>query len=511
MLYWDNPVSSRVVGTPLLVLLTICCGTGFLLFGYDQGVMGGLIGGAYFLDQFPALATNSTLLGATVAIYEIGALFGSLFASLYGEKLGRRKALIIGCFFAFTGGAIQGGSAGPNALAVLIFFRVWTGLGIGVLTSLLPTFHAECAPAKYRGSIVLIDLVMCACGLTLSFWLSYGLSYVDGPAQWRFPLSFQAVFPLIVLVVVAFLPDSPRWLANQGRWEEAREVLVRYNGEQDAEFIFKEIETAIAMEADVKVHRWSDAFRPNDQAFRYRTLLGMGALFAQQMTGVNVISYYSAQIFTDSVGLSRNMSLILSGVNGCNSLVFTIVGLFLVDRVGRVRLMWGTALVQACFFAVMAGVLADGNPSYGEGIVGATMLFLFYATFSFGWLGPSWLYPSEIMPLATRAAGASLSSMSNWIFNFIVVMVTPVAFEGIQGKYYIVYAVLNALLVPMLYLMYPETARISLEEIDALFANGTVVRPLRRSPRQRVQGFVEGLQNGTKIEAGTKEHIEKAV
>ncbi|GAA5979691.1 hypothetical protein JCM11641_004055 [Rhodosporidiobolus odoratus] len=503
--YWDGPISNGVQGTPLLFLLTICCGTGFLLFGYDQGVMGGLIGGPYFLETFPSLATNSTLLGATVAIYEIGALFGSLFASLYGERIGRRKALILGCFFAFTGGAVQGGCDGPNALAMLIFFRIWTGLGIGVLTSLLPAFHAECAPAKYRGSIVLIDLVMCACGLTLSFWLSYGLSFTNNSAQWRFPLSFQAIFPLIVLVVVAFLPDSPRWLANQGRSVEAREVLVRYNGEAEAEFIYNEIETAIALEADVKVHRWSDAFRPNNQGFRYRTFLGMGALFAQQMTGVNVISYYSTVIFTDSVGLSRNMALILSGCNGVNSLCFTVVGLFLVDRVGRVRLMWGTAAVQCVFFAVMAGVLSNGTPSYGEGVVGATMLFLFFATFSFGWLGPSWLYPSEIMPLATRAAGASLSSMSNWIFNFIVVMVTPPAIEGIGAKYYIVYAVLNALLVPMLYCLYPETARLSLEEIDGLFEDGTVKRPMRRSPRHRVEGFADE----PKPEQGIKEHIEQ--
>ncbi|BGP40963.1 hypothetical protein JCM10450v2_004968 [Rhodotorula kratochvilovae] len=506
MLYWDRPVASGLQGTPLLTVLTLCCGIGFLLFGYDQGVMGGLIGGADFLDTFPALKNNSTLLGATVAIYEIGALFGSLFASLYGDVLGRRKAIIIGCFFAVTGGAVQGGSDGPNALAVLIFFRVWTGLGIGVLTSLLPAFHAECSPAKYRGSIVLLDLVACACGLTLSFWLSYGFSYVSGSTQWRFPLSFQAVFPFVVLVLVAFLPDSPRWLAQRGRTEEARDVLIRYNGVEEAEIIFAEIETAIAMEQQVAVHSWFDAFRPGPQSFRYRTFLGMGALFAQQATGVNVVSYYSTEIFTGSVGLSRNMSLILSGCNGINSLVFVIIGSFLIDRVGRVRLMWTTAAMQTVFFAVMCGVLWDGSPSYGEGVTGACMLFLFFSSFSVGWLGPSWLYPAEIMPLATRAAGASLSSMSNWVFNFVVVMVSPPALASIQGRYYIVYAILNALLVPMLYFLYPETARLSLEEIDALFADGKV--HMRRSPNEKVIGFVEGVENGVKVK-GYAEHVEK--
>ncbi|GAA6007633.1 sugar porter family MFS transporter [Rhodotorula paludigena] len=505
--YWDRPLGNSLTGLPLLTVLTLCCGTGFLLFGYDQGVMGGLIGGEDFLNTFPSLRTNSTLLGATVAIYEIGALFGSLFASLYGDVLGRRKALIIGCFFAFTGGAVQGGSDGPNALAILIFFRIWTGLGIGVLTSLLPAFHAECSPARYRGSIVLLDLVACACGLTLSFWLSYGLSFVNNSAQWRFPLSFQAIFPLIVLFLVAVLPDSPRWLAQKGRLDEAREVLVRYNGKEEAEIIFAEIEMAIAMEQQAAVHSWFDAFRGGPQKFRYRTLLGMGALFAQQMTGVNVISYYSTVIFTESVGLSRNLALILSGCNGINSLCFVIVGMFLVDRVGRVRLMWITAACHVAFFATMAGVLHSGTPSYGEGVTGACMLFLFFATFSFGWLGPSWLYPSEVMPLATRAAGASLSSMSNWIWNFVIVMVTPPAIEGIQGYYYIVFAVTNALLVPMLLCFYPETARLSLEEIDALFADGKV--HLRRSPREPVQGFIEGVSNGVKVQ-GETQHVEKA-
>ncbi|BGP17076.1 hypothetical protein JCM10213_006894 [Rhodosporidiobolus nylandii] len=498
--YWDAPISNRLEGMPLLVFLTIACGTGFLLFGYDQGVMGGLLGGPYFLAQFPMLGTNSTLQGATVAIYEIGALFGSLFASLYGDRLGRRKALIIGCFFAFTGGAIQGGSSGPNALAILIFFRIWTGLGIGVLTSLLPAFHAECAPARHRGSIVLLDLVACACGLTLSFWLSYGFSFVDNASQWRAPLSLQAIFPAIVLVVVAFLPDSPRWLANQGRVKEAREVLVRYNGEEEAEFIFAEIETALALEASAQVSSWFDAFRPDSSGTRFRTFLGMGALFAQQMTGVNVISYYSTEIFTNSVGLSRNLSLILSGVNGCNSLIFTIVGLPLVDRVGRVSLMKYSAGLQAIFFAVMAGVLWSGSPSYGEGVTAATMLFMFYSSFSVGWLGPSWLYPAEIMPLSTRAAGASLSSMSNWIWNFVVVMVSPPALAGIQGKYYVIFAITNALLVPIFHAFYPETARLTLEEIDALFENGKPKRPMRRSPRTKVDFFADGPKPQAEVE-----------
>lgn len=355
-------------------------------------------------------------------------------------------------------------------------------------------------------------------------------------------------------------PSLPRsWLANQGRAEEARAVLVRYNGEQEAAFIYHEIEAAIALEADVKAHTWSDVFKV-EGGFRYRTLLGMASLFFQQMTGVNVIScvllsffissqgdvltfsyfflslpsfhptspytpprspspplsthrYYSTVIFTESVGLSRTMSLILSGCNGCNSLLFTIVGLFLVDRVGRVRLMYGTAAVQCIFFAVMAGVLSGGTPSYGEGVVVRFLspppsyhlrtdapdafdrerrcsssssrhspsdgserrgtlalscfclpspvllqcslaLLLIVLTINILYR----LYPAEIMPLATRAAGASLASVSNWIFNFgswlsllvlspcylpltfpssaVIVMVTPPAIAGIGAKFY---------------------------------------------------------------------------
>ncbi|BGP32940.1 hypothetical protein JCM10296v2_004726 [Rhodotorula toruloides] len=455
MKYWEEPVINTLQGRPLLATLTVCCAIGFLLFGYDQGVMGGLIGGADFLETFPALANNSTLLGATVAIYEIGALIGSIFASVYGERLGRRRAMILGCVFALTGGA--GGSDGPNALAILIFFRVWTGLGIGMLTSLLPAFHAECSPAKYRGSIVLLDLVACACGLTLSFWLSFATSS-GSPNKAG--------------------PGKPAPSSSRRRLA-----------------VYAEIETAIAIEREAGVTRWSDAFRPGPQALRYRTFLGMD----------------STEIFTKSVGLSHNLSLILSGVNGINSLCFVILGTFLIDRVGRVRLMWTTAAMQAVMFAVMAGVLADGNPSYGEGVTGACMLFFFFASFSVGWLGPSWLYPSEVTPLATRAIAASLSSASNWIWNFLIVMVAPPAIDGIKGKFYIVFAVTNALLVPMLYFLYPEPARLSLEEIDALFADGNV--QMRRSPRAPVEGFVAPVAkyvvDSDKVMRGEEEQIEK--
>ncbi|KZO91659.1 general substrate transporter [Calocera viscosa TUFC12733] len=478
----SDPWKTPMRGVGLVIAYTIACGVAFLLFGYDQGVMGGLVNSPYFLEVFPSLASNPSLLGTTVAIYEVGALIGSLVCSVVGDLYGRRLTLVVGAAIVFVGAALQAGSV---HLAMFIVFRIVTGMGIGVLTSITPAFHAECVPTKLRGSIVSCQLVLCAVGLTSSFWVGYGSSYVPTQFAWRFPVALQCVFPIVTIVLLCFLPDSPRWYVEQGRIDDARDLLVRLNGPIEGENVLQDIQDALALEAQTTVKSWFDCFKDNEQCFRYRTLLSMGSLLMQQMTGVNMISYYSAVLFQNSVGLSANLSLLLSGFNGLNSLFWVSFStLFLIDRVGRVRLMMWTAATQAAQMAVLAAVLHYVEESRNYGIVGASMLFFFYATFSAGWLAPSWLYPSEITPLAIRASAAALGSASNWVFNFVVVEITPSGITNIGPNYYIIYAITNAICVPMLYFLFPETANLSLEEVDSLFVGGKV--HVRRSPWEKV-------------------------
>ncbi|KZS90655.1 general substrate transporter [Sistotremastrum niveocremeum HHB9708] len=418
----SDPWRTSLSGAPLTASYTVAC-----------GVMGGLVGSEHFLKVFPSLAGNPTLLGTTVAIYEIGAFFGSILCSAFSDRLGRRISVLTASLVVFVGAALQAASVN---LAMLIVFRVFTGLGIGVLTSITPSFHAECVPAKIRGRIVSVQLILCAVGLTTSFWVDYGCSYVNGQFAWRFPVALQCLFPIITILLLLFLPDSPRWYVEQGRIDDARDVLIRLNGVKMGEAILQEIQEAASLEAKVASNSYFDVFKNNDQSFRYRTLLSIGSLFFQQM-----VRNYSAVIFQQSVGLSANLSLLLSGFNGLNSLFWiTFTTFFLIDRVGRVRLMMWTAAIQVAIFAVLAGVLHDVTGSKANGIVGASMLFLFFATFSIGWLAPSWLYPAEITPLAIRGSAASLGSASNWIFNFLVVEITPTGIANIGSKYYIIYA-----------------------------------------------------------------------
>ncbi|KZT59577.1 general substrate transporter [Calocera cornea HHB12733] len=469
---WNLPIR----GTPLLIAYLSACGLAFLLFGYDQGVMGGLVNSPYFLEVFPSLASNPTLLGTTVAIYEVGALIGSLACWIFGNHFGRRVTLMSGALIVLIGAALQ--AAAVN-LTMLIVFRVFAGFGIGVLTSVTPPFVAECFPTRLRGRLVSCELLIGSTGLCSSFWVGYGCSFVPGQFAWRFPVALQCIFPMISIVMLCFLPDSPRWYVEQGRVDEARDLLVRLNGAKEGESVLQDIQEALLLEGGAQDNKsWLDCFTDNNQCFRYRTLLSIGALFMQQCTGVNMISYYSAVLFQNSIGLSANLSLLLSGFNGGFST------LFLIDRVGRVRLMMWTAATQAAQMAVLAAVLHYTEESRSYGIVGASMLFFFFATFSIGWLAPSWLYPSEITPLAIRASAAALGSASNWIFNFVVVEITPSGIANIGPNYYIIYAITNAICVPMLYFLYPETANLSLEEVDSLFVGGKV--HLRRSPRETV-------------------------
>ena len=189
------------------------------------------------------------------------------------------------------------------------------------------------------------------------------------------------------------------------------------------------------------------------------------------------------------LGMSDFMSRLLAALNGTEYFIASIPAIFLVERVGRRKLMLFGAVGQAATMAVLAGVNSRSEPGFQ--IAGIVFLFVFNTFFAFGWLGMSWLYPAEILPLRIRAPANALSTSANWIFNFMVVMITPIAFNNIGYKTYIIFAIINAFIVPCVYFLYPETAYRSLEEIDNIFHKVddgwkgvfTVVEQARIEPR----------------------------
>jgi MFS family permease len=246
-------------------------------------------------------------------------------------------------------------------------------------------------------------------------------------------------------------------------------------------------------------------FKNGHEKFRYRTLLAIGGQFMQQLSGINLITYYAPVIFEVSVGMPHNTALLLAGFNGIAYFLSSLIPIWILDRLGRRKLMIFACVGQASCMAVLAGTVSNGSKE--AGIAAIIMLFLFNFFFAIGMLAIPWLLPAEYAPLAIRTRVAALATASNWIFTFLVVEITPVSIQNLQWRTYIYFAVFNAAFVPIIYFFYPETRDLTLEQIDRLFTGEKVLLHWRSS--MGVPGEV-GVRASPKTEGSetSKEEVE---
>jgi len=447
-------------GTQLQVAIGVLAGMDFLLFGYDQGVTGGLLTLKSFNKYFPSIDTTadkssaqSTRQGITVAAYNLGCFAGSIPTIWLGNMLGRRKAIFLGSFIMCIGAILQCTS---YDLAQLVVGRLVTGFGNGINTSTVPTWQSECCKTHRRGQLVMIEGAMITCGITISYWIDFGLMFADpNEVAWRFPLAFQIFFAAIILGFVMFLPESPRWLILKGREEEAREVLACLMGDGvDELYIDTEFTAIKATVLEMAKGSFRDMFTMGEDRHLHRTLLAYVNQMFQQISGINLITYYIPTLLEKQVGMSGTMSRLISALNGTEYFIASWVAVFTVERFGRRSLMIFGAIGMSLSMVILAitdsiSATHRGTPTGTKaGIAQAVFLFVFNSFFAIGWLGMTWLYPAEIVPLKIRAPANALSTSSNWIWNFMVVMITPVAFNNIGYQTYIIFAVMYVSLPP---------------------------------------------------------------
>lgn len=201
--------------------VTVACATDMTLFGYDQGVFGGVIVTDDFLTTL-GLENNDSLVGTVTALYDIGCFFGAIAAFMIGEPLGRKNSILVGTAIMSVGAILQ---ITAYSTAQMIVGRIIAGIGNGINTSTAPVWQGETSKASWRGKLIIIEMIMNIAGYSLSTWVTFGFSFISGPVSWRIPLAFQFIFIFILFATVPWLPESPRWLIAKGRVDEAEQII----------------------------------------------------------------------------------------------------------------------------------------------------------------------------------------------------------------------------------------------------------------------------------------------
>ncbi|KAF2262137.1 general substrate transporter [Lojkania enalia] len=457
-------------GKTLIFAVTAAACQAFLLLGFDQGVMAGIIGaenrfGRDFNRPDPDMQGNIT------ALYDIGCVVGSIICYFVGERFGRRTMLITGGSIMIVGAAVL---ASSTTIAQLIVGRIVTGIGNGMNSSTAPVYLTECAPASYRGALLTLQGTVTILGVVIAYWMDYGTSFTESSLQWRFPLAFQAIFAILLVLQVIGLPETPRWLVQHDRYEEARSVTAALEdkNEDDPAINTTILDIRIGLEEEQKggPFHFKELFAWGETQNLRRLLIIISIQLGQQFSGSNMINYYAPVIFQDSMHLSRNLSLILGGAAQCTYLVGSAIPVLLMDRFGR-RTLLMACTAGLCFCFVMVTILLSlgtTGPAYGA----TAFIFLFQLVYGIGWLPVPWFYPSEVSTTRTRTKMQAIASGWNWMFVFVVVKITPISFDNIGWRTFIIFAVLNAAFIPMVYCFYPETKGITLEDIPLLFSKG---------------------------------------
>ncbi|KAL5998103.1 Integrin alpha chain-like protein (Alpha-int1) [Asimina triloba] len=480
---------------PYVLGLTLTAGIGGLLFGYDTvvnlgdeyGHISGVISGAllYIRGDFKAVDESSVLQETIVSMALVGAIIGAALAGWINDVYGRKKATILADVVFALGSIVM--CAAPNPY-VLIFGRLLIGLGVGVASVTAPMYIAEASPSEIRGGLVGTNVLMITGGQFLSYLVNLGFTEVslNVPGTWRWMLGAAAVPAIAQFFLMMLLPESPRWLyLKQKDKAEAIKVLEKIYGPDRLEEELDQLSSAANdEELRSKNVRYLDVFKFKE--IRLAFLAGAGLQAFQQFTGINTVMYYSPTI-VQMAGFSSNqlallLSLIVAGLNALG----TVVGIYLIDRVGRRHLaltslagvIAALCMLTAAFYLQSSEALSrfcetyllHGNCPSSFGWFAVAGLALYIAFFSPG-MGPvPWAVNSEIYPEAYRGMCGGMSATVNWVSNLIVAQSFLSLAEAVgTATTFLILAVIAVAAFAFVVLFVPETKGLSFEQVERLW------------------------------------------
>ena len=446
--------------------------TGGLLFGFDTGVISGAIP---FLRDLGGMGLNDSQVENITAFGLIGAVAGALFSGRITDIFGRKKVILVAAVI-FATGAYWSGAA--SSVTSLLWSRFYLGLAIGAASFATPLYIAEISPTKIRGTLVSMFQLLITVGILASYLSDAAIAEDGNPESWRMMFYVGVIPALILLIGMAFLPETPRWLMSKGREDEARKVLEKIEDPSSREVSIQQMKDEINKDAEQM--GWSEVFKP---WLRNAMIIAVGIMFFQQFVGINTVIYYSPDIFLKA-GFDGNEAAIWASVSvGVINVLFTILSLYLIDSMGRRKLFFlGTAgIIISLFFMGLGFALQDTLGGMTKWVlVGSMLCYIAFFAISLGPLG--WLFVTEVFPLKVRGLGASIGSLANWGFNTLVVWTFFKMIGGFNSIFgsesmgtasaFWVFGIMGVLALIWGNKFLPETKGISLEKIEEHWRKG---------------------------------------
>ncbi|REE83793.1 SP family xylose:H+ symportor-like MFS transporter [Lutibacter oceani] len=460
-----------------LLKLTIVATLGGLLFGYDTAVISGTVSSleSFFVLPFGLEETAANArLGFVVSSALIGCIIGGISGGIISKKLGRKNGLILAATL-FLLSAI--GSAMPEMLLkpvgdgdhtfiyIFIVYRIIGGIGVGLASMLSPLYIAEIAPAKIRGKLVSMNQFAIIFGMLVVYFVNYYIAKQGDDSWlntvgWRWMFASETIPATLFLIMLFFVPDTPRSLVLKSEPEKAFNVLVKVNGVEEAKKILAEIQNTVVSHSG--------------KLFSFGiTVIVIGILLSvfQQFVGINVVLYYAPEIFK-SMGSGTDAALLQTIIVGAVNLLFTVLAILTVDKYGRKPLM----IIGALGMAI--SMFALGTTFFMESVgIGALLFMLIYvASFAMSWGPVCWVLLSEIFPNKIRGRALAVAVAAQWISNYLVSWTFPMMDKNTyllekfnHGFAYWIYGIMGVLAMWLVWKFVPETKGKTLEEMEKIW------------------------------------------
>ncbi|PCD28607.1 hypothetical protein AU210_011166 [Fusarium oxysporum f. sp. radicis-cucumerinum] len=506
---------------PYIFGLSMFASLGGFLFGYDQGVVSGVLTMESFAADFPRIYLDSSFKGWFVSTLLLCAWFGSLINGPIADYIGRKGSILLAVVVFTIGSSFQ---AGADSIPMLFAGRAVAGLAVGMLTMIVPMYMSEVSSPGIRGTLVVLQQLSITLGILVSYWLEYGTQYIGGhrcapdipysggtsdkrtfdprydvgpngctgqsEAAWRVPFALQ-IFPALVLGIgMIFFPESPRFYLMRHKEDQALAALAQLRQVHvDSESIRAEylaIKTEVLFDESVSAEKFPGkkglslfaaqhvALISTWPAFK-RLAIGCCIMFFQQFMGCNAIIYYAPTMFAQ-LGLSGNTSgLLATGVYGIVNTLSTLPALFLIDKLGRRPLLMCGAAGTFISLVIVGGIIGGYGSALTDnksaGWVGIVFIYIYDVNFSFSFAPIGWVLPSEIFNLGNRSKAMAITTSATWMCNFIIGLVTPDMLATIGWGTYIFFAAFCLLAFLFTYFFVPETRGKSLEDMDLVFGD----------------------------------------